>query len=102
MILVKNKIIPFKGFKAMAIWPFIFYRGDKPSATTLNHEKIHFEQQKELLVVFFYILYFVFWIAFGYRNIPFEREAYLNDKKKSYLKNRKRFSWVNYLKLINK
>ena len=40
MKVIKNKIIPFKGFKAITIWPFIFTRSDL-SNIDLNHEKIH-------------------------------------------------------------
>jgi len=40
MKIIYNKIIPFKGYKAMAIWPFIFAR-KKLSEIDINHEKIH-------------------------------------------------------------
>ena len=37
---------------AITLFPFIISK-EKMDETTLNHEKIHIEQQKELLVVFF-------------------------------------------------
>ena len=40
MILVNNKIIPFKGYKAVTIWPFIFVR-EPLNEVDLNHENIH-------------------------------------------------------------
>ena len=47
---------------AITLFPFIISK-EKMDETTLNHEKIHIEQQKELLVVFFYLLPF--------RSMPF-------------------------------
>jgi hypothetical protein len=51
-MIIKNKYIPFKGFAAMAVWPFIFVKKDV-SEKTINHEKIHHAQQRE---VFFWLL----------------------------------------------
>ena len=41
---------------AITLWPFIITR-EEMSADVLNHESIHIAQQKELFVVFFYLLY---------------------------------------------
>lgn len=111
-MIIKNNILPFKGFSAMAVWPFIFVRkdwledinslskdlGGERYDRTVNHEKIHFRQQKELLLVGFYILYLIFWLIYGYRNIPFEREAYKNQDDFDYLSKRKLFAFLKYLK----
>ena len=52
MIKVYNNIIPFKGYKAMAVWPFLFIRkGAVVSEKLINHESIHGAQQRELLFV---------------------------------------------------
>jgi len=64
---------------------------------TLTHERIHMRQQVELLVVFFYVLYFFEWLCKAYEDISFEREAYENEGNNDYLKTRKFYSWVNYL-----
>ncbi len=103
MKLIQN-ILPFKGFSAMAIYPFIFIRKDwykKVSAdklhTTLRHEKIHFRQQLELLLMGFYLLYLIFWIIYGYKEIPFEREAYASAEDVDYLSKRKPFAWMKYI-----
>ncbi len=93
----------------ITLYPFIICK-EEPGQRTLNHERIHIFQQKELLVVFFYLLYVFFWIinlvkyrkeanpgAVAYRNIPFEREAYQNDTDYNYLLSRKRYSWRHYL-----
>ena len=112
-------IIKIKKFKfldrrviGIAIFPFIFL--NKPYfdvnghllEQTINHEKIHIQQQKELLVIFFYLFYF---LEFGvrliftnfddaYKSISFEREAYDNEDNSEYLKDRKMFSFINYFK----
>ena len=90
-MIVKNNIIPFKGYKAISIWPFIFCRSDLNSVD-LNHEKIHLAQQLELLVIPFYVIYLVEWIFKKYRNISFEKEAYSNESNLDYLKTRKHYS----------
>jgi hypothetical protein len=90
MIIIKNNLIPFNGFWAMTIYPFIFCRS-KIDETTLNHEKIHAKQQLELILIVFYLIYLIEWIFRGYRNISFEKEAYNNEKDFNYLKKRKLF-----------
>ena len=44
MIVVKNKLIPFGRFDAMAVWPFIFVKKEV-SDKVINHERIHGRQQ---------------------------------------------------------
>ncbi len=76
-------------------------------ACNLRHERIHLAQQKELLVLPFYILYFGEYLIRrlqhkswqeAYFNISFEREAYAHDGDTEYLKNRKHWAWWKYLK----
>jgi len=56
MWVIWNKLIPFGGFEAMAVWPFVFVRRDKDiTARDIRHEKIHGAQQLELLLVGFFI-----------------------------------------------
>ena len=49
---IYNNIIPFKGFQAITILPFIFARNSaKPLKDyVVNHEKIHLRQQLEVLI----------------------------------------------------
>lgn len=54
MKIVKNNTIPFKGFTAMTLWPFIFIRKDeagKFGVQVERHENIHGRQQKEMLIL---------------------------------------------------
>ena len=89
MKVIYNKIIPFKGYKAIAMWPFIFAR-KKLSEIDINHEKIHGKQQLELLIIPFYIIYFIEWIFKGYKQISFEKEAYKNQEDMNYLEWRRK------------
>jgi len=101
-----SKIVP-KGFIGITLWPFgiyvsnIKYLSDQRLA---NHEKIHWEQQKELLGIFFYLLYGIEWIfklfSYGsnsYRNLAAEREANEHERDYSYLVYRKRYNWLKYI-----
>lgn len=107
MIFISKYIVP-KGFVGITLYPFIFFNREdlKECKEIVNHEKIHLKQQKELFVVFFFIFYVVEWICkfikyrnkvVAYRNISFEREAYLNEGDFLYLKKRKRWSFVRYI-----
>lgn len=74
---------------------------------TIIHENIHLKQQKEMLIVFFYLWYGIEWIVRliqykdsheAYRNISFEREAYNNEYDDEYLSIRKFYEWIHYLR----
>ena len=92
-MIIYNKLIPFKGYKAITIWPFIFIRKDCSfNSTDFNHERIHLRQQLELLFIHFYIRYFIEWIFKVYKNISFEKEAYTYEEDLGYLKRRKIFA----------
>ena len=113
-IKIGNFWIFSNGVVGMAIFPFVFLRKsyvDRISKETLdktiNHESIHLKQQAELLCIFFYIWYFAeFFIRVvligntdvAYRNICFEKEAYKNEHNLEYLKTRKFWSFLAYLK----
>jgi len=104
------------GYVGITLWPFgihialseeeyIRKYGRERLNNTINHERIHIAQQKELLGIFFYILYVLIWVVWlfrygkkAYRNLPFEKEAYENAGNSEYLKTRKLFSWIKYFK----
>ena len=103
--MIRNKYIPFQGYKAMNLFGVLFVRGSaRIDDITLNHEKIHTAQIKELWYVFFYLWYVTEWLirlfmkGNAYRNISFEREAYDNQYDLDYLKSRKRFDFIKYLR----
>ncbi len=92
----------------MALFPFIILKNEAQKADVIfmTHEKIHIRQQAELLVIIFYLWYFLEFVIRimvyknrfkAYRNISFEREAYINEKDPDYLKSRPFFHFIKYL-----
>lgn len=103
MKIVRNKFIPFPGYKAINLFGVLFVRGDaKIDEVTIRHERIHSAQMKEMLYVFFYLFYFLEWLVRlfvkgnAYRNISFEQEAYANQNYLNYLDERRWFAWMMY------
>lgn len=108
MKVVRNSLIPFKGFSAINLFGILFVREDTEiNEYLINHEEIHTEQMKELGYLSFYILYFFEWLYRlvqykfdsneAYRNISFEREAYRNDRDLAYLEKRRAYAmWSFY------
>lgn len=99
-----SKISPIE-IGALSFAFFVFSRG-KLTKTTKRHETIHYHQQLELLFVFQWILYGVFWVVGlvryrdgkkAYYENPFEREAYANAKKTTYLGKRPLWNWRHYM-----
>lgn len=109
MKIVVNNIIPFPGYKAINLFGVLFVRKNaKIDNITLNHEAIHTAQMKELLYIFFYLFYVIDWLIGlvvywfdtkrAYKEICFEKEAYQNEGNINYLKSRKPFAFIKYLK----
>lgn len=105
MRIIVNTLIPFNGFKAINLFSFVFTK-KKLSAIDINHEYIHTLQMKELLYIGFYVWYFVEWLIRlliyydfykAYRCISFEKEAYSNEDNLNYLRERKKFNFINYI-----
>jgi len=103
---IYNKIIPFKGFSAMAFVWWIFARQELTDRV-VRHEEIHIRQQKEMIVIFFLLWYGIEWLLrliqyrnrmTAYKNISFEREAYDNMSNIGYLNTRKAYSFIKYIK----
>jgi len=109
-IIIQNSKIPvylsiFIHISAITLFPFIISR-DEMSDVTIRHEKIHIAQQRELLVIFFYILYIWYWMLGkvkgmtnddAYMSIPFEQEAYRKMYSIDYLEKREKHAWRNYI-----
>ncbi|AXB56743.1 hypothetical protein [Flavobacterium fluviale] len=110
MFLIVAKYLIPKGYRGMAVFPFILikYDFDKSNEVFVNHEKIHLRQQLELLVIPFFVWYVLEYLIrlvqyqnmdLAYRNISFEREAYAKETELDYLKNRSFFQFLNYITL---
>ncbi|WP_372772086.1 hypothetical protein [Mangrovibacterium sp.] len=82
-------VFPFKfskRFSAITLGPVgVFVNPERiNSRIIINHERIHWEQQRKHWYLFFYLRYFVEWIFKGYRNISYELEAYANERDFDY------------------
>lgn len=107
MIIIRNKILPIgKKYFAINLFGVLFAKGEC-NERILNHERIHSRQIFELLIVPFYLLYVLEWFVRliyekngynAYKKISFEREAYENEADFLYLKRRKPFSFIRYMK----
>ncbi len=108
MFLIVTKYLIPRGYRGLALFPFVFVkeRKDKRNSVFVNHERIHLRQQLELLVFPFLVWYFVEFLLrliqfknrdLAYRNISFEREAYTNEKDHGYLKKRKFWAFLKYI-----
>lgn len=107
MIVIKNRIIPFPGFKCLNFFGILFVREDASPMTEVdyNHEAIHTRQIWELLGIFFYLWYGIEWLirffqyspSDAYYNISFEREAYTEEKNLEFLDNRPFWNFIKFL-----
>ncbi len=109
MIIICRKLLKNTKISGITLFPFILLKSSemRHNKVLVNHEKIHFRQQLELLVVFFYIWYVVeyyYWYFrlhnhfLAYKHISFEREAYAMESDLDYLKTRKFWAFLKYLK----
>ena len=104
MKIIRQSILPPKGFLAINLFGLLFCKKDaKINDVIVNHESIHTAQMKEMLYIPFYLWYVTEWLVKllfkgnAYRNISFEREAYDNQYNLNYLKERKHYSWIKRL-----
>lgn len=123
MTVIRNPFIPFPGYKAINLFGILFTKPKAVlNELTINHESIHSRQYKEVTLLLAIIWIFVFrWfsiliIPFGfyiwyvvefiirwavirnwddaYRNIGFEKEAYVWQ---GIPEGRKMFGWIRYV-----
>jgi hypothetical protein len=89
---------------AITLFPFIIL-SEEVDEYTMNHELIHFQQQKELALIGFYILYAYDFVKamVKYKNkdtayfmIRFEQECYNHQNDLGYLPEREKYAWKQY------
>ncbi len=92
MFLIAAKYLIPKGYRGLALFPFVFvkYALDKKNEFFVNHERIHLRQQLEMLVIPFSSGYFleflVRFIQYGILIWPIETSVFsekLTPKKKT-------------------
>lgn len=110
MKIIYNKFIPFKGYLAINLFGVLFVRAEKKhrlTDKTMNHERIHTAQMKELGYIFFYIWYIVEYCVIrlfhskqscAYHDVSFEEEAYMNEWNMDYLSSRRHYTWMKFLR----
>lgn len=104
MKIVRNGLLPVgKRFAAINLFGVLFVKeGVTLSPELINHERIHTAQMREMLFLFFYIVYVAEWFVRvigsrgdfyrAYQAISFEREAYRNGNNLRYLQSRRPFA----------
>jgi hypothetical protein len=87
----------------ITIGPFVFV-SSSADAKTIQHERIHLAQSKELYFVGFWALYLYWWVKLSiedsessYYLNPFEMEAYRWESEPGYLWDRPPYAWRDYL-----
>lgn len=100
------RIITFNQPTAITLAPFGIYIKEEylEFDFIINHEKIHWKQQMEMLIIFFYLWYFIEWFIKlitppigAYKDIGFEREAKSNKHDALYLENRMPYAWWEHI-----
>ena len=96
------KLILKDNISGITLAPFGIYLRKQylTSKPTINHESIHWRQQLEMLIIFFYFWYLIEWFIklfkYGtnaYYQISFEKEAYGSEYNFDYLNNRNPYQW---------
>ena len=91
MKIIRNNVIPFRGFRAINLFGVLFVRWNAAmDGTDFNHEEIHTAQMREMLYVFFYLC----------QDCHCKREAYACESDMGYLQRRKAYAWFNYMKTV--
>lgn len=105
MKIVRTRFLPLRGYVAINLLGVLFVRpGEFLSQELITHERIHTAQMLEWAIVPFYLLYVAEWVVRlfmrgnAYRNISFEREAYANQGNPDYLKQRRLYASLRYLR----
>ena len=101
MKIIKTKHFPFGNYSTINLFGILFTKQTEIGITTLRHEAIHTAQMKELLYIFFYLLIRAFHKKqnSAYHDVSFEEEAHLNDTNPEYLSKRRKYAWIQYVKL---
>ena len=119
MLVIRNKIIPFQGYKMTNVFGILFTKPNaKIDKETINHESIHSKQIKEIMLLSYWIVFIKWWLAFAiplvfyiwyaiewlvriiagqenaYRKVSFEKDAYECQASPD---KRKWFGWVKYI-----
>lgn len=105
-IVIHCRRFPPRKFHAITIFPFVIHNKGRLTESEIRHETIHIWQQASLLIIPFYLLYLLFWIANliryhdsmkAYREIPFERSAYSLEGQSDLTPRQACTDWLKHL-----
>ena len=108
MKIIHTEHFPFGRYTTINLFGILFTKSKKLSPQSINHEKIHTAQMKEMVYIFYYLWYCIeyFIVRFfhkkqnsSYHDISFEEEAHCNQYDYKYLSKRKHYAWIKYLKI---
>lgn len=108
MIVIRTRHFPFGNYTTINLFGILFTKNKKLSKRTINHERIHTKQMKEMLFIFFYLWYGIEYIIIrlfhakqndAYYDVSFEEESHNNDDNQDYLLVRKHYAWWKYIRI---
>ena len=108
MKIIHTARFPFGNYMTINLFGVLFTKRVKLDCETINHERIHTAQMKEMLYIGFYIWYGIEYLLIrlfhkkqsdAYHDVSFEEEAHNNDKNRLYLSTRKHYAWIKYIKI---
>ena len=94
MIIIRTRHFPFGSYTTINLFGILFTKNKKLSKRTINHERIHTKQMKEMLFIFFYLWYGLEYIIIrlfhakqndAYHDVSLEEEAHNNDDNQDYI-----------------
>lgn len=108
MKVIYNTWFPFGRYSTLNFFGILFTKQKFLTESTIVHESIHTAQIREMLYVFFYLWYGLEYLLIrlfhkkqndSYHDISFEEEAHNNDKDSGYLRVRKHYAWLKYVRI---
>lgn len=108
MIIINTRNFPFGSYTTINLFGILFTKNKKLSKRTINHERIHTEQMKEMLFIFFYLWYALEYIIIrlfhakqndAYHDVSLEEEAHNNDDNQYYIYLREHYAWLKYIRI---
>lgn len=107
MIIIRTRHFPFGSYTTINLFGILFTKRKNLSKRTINHERIHTKQMKEMLFIFFYLWYGLEYIIIrlfhvkqndAYHDVSLE-EAHNNDDNQDYIYLREHYAWLKYIRI---
>lgn len=108
MIIIHTRHFPFGSYTTINLFGILFTKNKNLSKRTINHERIHTKQMKEMLFIFFYLWYAFEYIIIRlfhskqndtYHDVSLEEEAHNNDDNQDYIYLREHYVWLKYIRI---